>query len=325
MKTQLAQLDESALFFFDKVFLAATRREVFARNSSNQSIVNHIMLMQSNRQFESFWLFGYSDQRLRNRQSRSRLSLSRQEELSDETEADPDIAIPFSRLTRVLCVTNMSLGFGFGSIDGSICGSIELINGMGGTIVSVVEASLEQSLYFVDSQIKAILTNPLFSQQSKKSIALAQQAYDAFVDAHERDRRVPLVLFDTGILCLVPYVFETEGFRDSRGNVHVTKAEIHPGVVHGWALTIHKAQGSTLDSAIFSFDHSFVESQVYVGLSRVRSADHVWITGRIPYAQSKGLLISPEVTIWEHNRLLEEWHRNRKSHLNQAMDHHELQ
>jgi ATP-dependent DNA helicase PIF1 len=38
-----------------------------------------------------------------------------------------------------------------------------------------------------------------------------------------------------------------------------------------WALTIHKAQGSTLDRAEIDIGEAFAAGQVYVALSRVRN------------------------------------------------------
>jgi len=44
-----------------------------------------------------------------------------------------------------------------------------------------------------------------------------------------------------------------------------------------WAITAHKSQGMTLDEAICDLDGAFVEGQIYVALSRVKSLDGLFI------------------------------------------------
>jgi len=46
-----------------------------------------------------------------------------------------------------------------------------------------------------------------------------------------------------------------------------------------WAITIHKSQGMSLDSAIIDLSRAFTPGMGYVALSRVRSADGLYIKG----------------------------------------------
>ncbi|KAG2359132.1 hypothetical protein BDR07DRAFT_1293127, partial [Suillus spraguei] len=47
----------------------------------------------------------------------------------------------------------------------------------------------------------------------------------------------------------------------------------------GWAMTIHKSQGSGFEKVIVDCRRSFADGQIYVGLSRAQSLKDLQIIG----------------------------------------------
>ncbi len=58
-----------------------------------------------------------------------------------------------------------------------------------------------------------------------------------------------------------------------------------------WAMTVHKSQGMSLDSAFIDLRDAFVEGQGYVALSRVRTLDGLYLAGY----NEQSLKVHPEV------------------------------
>jgi ATP-dependent DNA helicase PIF1 len=98
----------------------------------------------------------------------------------------------------------------------------------------------------------------------------------ACIEAQQGDVRIPLVKFHvpdhekggtqhTRPLPVLPeeFKFETVGLG---ANVRVQIP-----LMHAWAITIHKAQGMTLDSVMVIADKMFADGQAYVAFSRAKT------------------------------------------------------
>jgi len=96
----------------------------------------------------------------------------------------------------------------------------------------------------------------------------------------------PRVLFHNGVkrtiyaTCLVNSVGDGEPYS----LLHRTQIPLVPG----WAMSVHKSQGMTLDRVIVNLSHAFEEGQVYVALSRATSLNGLKIEGGSGGLQTMG-------------------------------------
>lgn len=86
-----------------------------------------------------------------------------------------------------------------------------------------------------------------------------------------------------------PIVVSPEEWESRRGERLVAGITQIP-LRLAYAITVHKSQGMTLDSAEIDLSKAFVAGQGYVGLSRVRSLDTLYLKG----INRRSLMVSPE-------------------------------
>lgn len=94
---------------------------------------------------------------------------------------------------------------------------------------------------------------------------------------------------------------EPEAFSYMNAESEVVAAAENFPVNLAWATTIHKSQGITLDAATIDLSRVFEAGQAYVALSRVKSADALYLSGWNPAA----IIASAEVQTF-HDQILQD-------------------
>lgn len=93
---------------------------------------------------------------------------------------------------------------------------------------------------------------------------------------------IPVVKFDNGVKVPIGRVdFEMDLLsNDKEEKIKLTRKQLPLKLA--WALTVHKAQGSTLTRAELHVRDAFEHGQVYVALSRLTSLKGLWLDRSIP-------------------------------------------
>jgi ATP-dependent DNA helicase PIF1 len=87
--------------------------------------------------------------------------------------------------------------------------------------------------------------------------------------------KYPVVRFKTGIHTVSPYIWQSENYP----TIGVSMMPL----ILSWAVTIHKIQGTTLDTAVMDLGNTVFEyGQMYVALSRVKSLEGLFLEGFNP-------------------------------------------
>lgn len=124
---------------------------------------------------------------------------------------------------------------------------------------------------------------------------LREKQIKEFMEQQRGDPRLakawPRVLFHNGVKRVIypSCVVNSVGDKEPYSLLHRTQIPLLPG----WAMSVHRSQGMTLDRVIVDLSHAFEEGQVYVALSRATSLHGLKVMG-----SSSGLFVTggnPEV------------------------------
>ncbi len=90
----------------------------------------------------------------------------------------------------------------------------------------------------------------------------------------EPDTEYPIVKFRNGKeVLMIPDTWELRDGDETRASISQIPLRL------AWAITVHKSQGMTLDSARINLAKAFVEGMGYVALSRVKNISSLYLTG----------------------------------------------
>ena len=106
----------------------------------------------------------------------------------------------------------------------------------------------------------------------------------------------PVVRFAGGVERIIRF----EAFPLTQGG-QVVACRMQLPLAHGWALSVHKSQGMTLDRVQMSLARVFECGQMYVALSRARSLEGLSISN-LDWGK---LRAHPKVLAW-HERMVNE-------------------
>jgi ATP-dependent DNA helicase PIF1 len=87
------------------------------------------------------------------------------------------------------------------------------------------------------------------------------------------ENNLPYVKFNTisNPIIIDNYIWKSEHYK----RVGISQIPL----IYSWAITIHKAQGLTLENAVIDIGSNvFADGQTYVALSRVKSLDGLYLT-----------------------------------------------
>ncbi|MDB5162217.1 MAG: putative helicase [Candidatus Saccharibacteria bacterium] len=94
------------------------------------------------------------------------------------------------------------------------------------------------------------------------------------VTAFEPHTEYPIVDFKNGkTVSMVPDTWELRDGDKKRASITQIPLRL------AWAITVHKSQGMTLDTARIDLRKAFVEGMGYVALSRVKNLNNLYLTG----------------------------------------------
>jgi ATP-dependent DNA helicase PIF1 len=151
-----------------------------------------------------------------------------------------------------------------------------LVNGSQGVVMGFEKAEdskMPEAVKKDDKDFSRLGTGPVLTGEHAE---VREANIRTFMD-NAKEKLWPIVLFQNRISRTIYADCRVTELGDEPPYSLISRTQIP--LVAGWAMTVHKSQGMTLNRVVVDLRRSFEEGQMYVALSRARSLEGLKVEG----------------------------------------------